>query len=107
MKVTSIDMSNLGSSCPSGLKTLTSPKRLCGMNTDVAGCSSAHLDVQGVEYSRVCGKITGYQQKTPDAFLAYYKNRALTIDQTYVDGISLTHGRPRNHIWTFATHFTR
>jgi hypothetical protein len=103
MKVININMSNSSSSCPSGHKTLTSPKRLCAMNINGAGCSSAYLDVQGVEYSRVCGKIIGYQQKTTDAFYTYYNNRALTIDQTYVDGISLTHGKnPRNHIWTFA-----
>ena len=103
MKVININMSNSSSSCPSGLKTLTSPKRLCAMNIDGAGCSSAYLDIQGVEYSRVCGKIIGYQQKTPDAFRPYYNNRALTIDQAYVDGISLTHGQnPRKHIWTFA-----
>ena len=37
------------------------------------------------------------------AFGPYYNNRALTIDQAYVDGISITHGKnPRNHIWTFA-----
>jgi hypothetical protein len=25
-----------------------------------------------------------------------------TIDEVYVDGISVTHGTPRSHIWTFA-----
>ena len=103
MKVISINMSNASSSCPSGLRTLTSPKRLCAMNTDVAGCSSAYLDVHGVEYSRVCGKIIGYEQNTPDAFGPYYHNQAKTIDDVYVDGISITHGRPRKHIWTLAT----
>ena len=80
MKVININMSNSSSTCPSGLKTLTSPKRLCAMNINGGGCSSAYLDVQGVEYSRVCGKITGYQQGSPDAFSAYYNNRALTIE---------------------------
>ena len=102
MKVISINVSNITDSCPSRLNTLTSPKRLCAMNTDVAGCSSAYFDVHGVEYSRVCGKIIGYQQKIPDAFKSYYNNRGLTIDQIFVDSISLTHGRPRKHIWTFA-----
>jgi hypothetical protein len=50
----------------------------------------------------VCGKIIGYQQKSLDTINAYYNNRALTIDQAYVDGISVTHGSPRKHIWTFA-----
>ena len=102
MKVANIDMKQPSNSCPFGLRTLTSPKRLCAMNINGAGCSSAYLNVHGVEYSRVCGKIICYQQKSPDAFWPYYNNRALTIDQTYVDGISLTHGQnPRKHIWTF------
>ena len=103
MPVTKIDMRNTSDSCPHGLKTLTQPKRLCAMNIAGAGCSSASFSVQGVQYSRVCGKIIGYQQKSPDAFGPYYNNRRLTIDDNYVEGISLTHGRnPRKHIWTFA-----
>ena len=54
-------------------------------------------------HSKVCGKIIGYQQKSPDAFGPYNDNPSLTIDDTYVDGISLTHGpSSRKHIWTFA-----
>ena len=29
-----------------------------------------------------------------------------TIDQSYVDGVSITNGVPRNHIWTFAAGVT-
>ena len=103
MRVVKINMTNSSHTCPSGLKTLTSPKRLCAMNINGGGCSSATVNLHGVEYTRVCGKIIGYQQKTPDAFYPYHSDRALTIDDQYVDGISLTHGRnPRKHIWTFA-----
>ena len=103
MRITEIDMTNLTHSCPNGLRTLTQPKRLCSINRNGAGCSPAHLNVHGVAYSKVCGRIIGYQQKTPDAFAPYYHNRGLTIDDIYVDGISLTYGRyPRKHIWTFA-----
>ena len=102
MRVASIDMTDTSSKCPPGLRTLTSPRRLCAINTDSAGCSSAVLPVQGVQYSRVCGKIIGYQMKLTDAFLPYIYN-VITIDSYYVDGISLTHGAsPRKHIWTFA-----
>jgi len=73
------------------------------MNIDGSGCSSATFDLHGIRYTHVCGKIIGYQQRSPDAFYSYYVNRGLTIDDGYVDGISLTHGRnPRKHIWTFA-----
>ena len=103
MRMTKIDMRNTSDSCPHGLKTLTQPRWLCAMNIAGGGCSSASFSVQGVQYTRVCGKIIGYQQKSPDGFGPYYYNRGLTIDDQYVDGISLTHGRnPRKHIWTFA-----
>ena len=103
MRAIKIEMTNSSHTCPSGLKTLTSPKRLCAMNINGSGCSSATFRLHGVQYTHVCGKIIGYQQKTPDAFGNYYHNRRLTIDDNYVDGISLTHGHnPRKHIWTFA-----
>ena len=103
MRVTKINMTNSSHTCPAGLKLLTTPKRLCAMNIDGGGCSSATFNLHGIRYTHVCGKIIGYQQKTPDAFGPYYHNRRLTIDDQYVDGISLTHGRnPRKHIWTFA-----
>ena len=103
MRVASVNMTDSSNSCPSGLRTLTEPRRLCAMNIDGAGCSSALLPVEGVQYSRVCGKIIGYQQKTTDAFQPYIDKGQTTINSIYVDGISLTHGSsPRNHIWTFA-----
>ena len=102
MRVTKINMTNSSHTCPAGLKLLTAPKRLCAMNIDGRGCSSATFNLHGIRYTHVCGKIIGYQQKTPDAFGRYYSNHSLTIDDQYVDGISLTHGRnPRKHIWTF------
>ena len=102
MRVTKINMTNSSHTCPAGLKLLTTPKRLCRKNIDGGGCSSATFNLHGIRYTHVCGKIIGYQQKTPDAFWPYYNNRGLTIDDQYVDGISLTHGHnPRKHIWTF------
>ena len=102
MQVAKVNMTDTSDSCPAGLKTLTQPKRLCAMNIAGGGCSSASFSVQGVRYTHVCGKIIGYHQGLPDAFWPYYNNRRLTIDDQYVDGISLTHGHnPRKHIWTF------
>ncbi len=78
------------------------PLRTVG-RPDTKGCVSATYDTFGIEYSNVCGRIIGYQDKQTDAFSAYYSNRSLTLDTAYVDGVSLTHGlSPRQHIWTFA-----
>ena len=103
MQLAKINMVNTSHSCPQGLKTLTSPKRLCSMNIDGPGCSSTSFTTHGVEYTHVCGKVIGYQQKTPDGFWAYHQNNQLSIDGVYVDGVSITHGTsPRQHIWTLA-----
>ena len=103
MRVASVNMTDPSSTCPSGLRTiLEGSRRLCAMNIDGIGCSSAILPVEGVQYSQVCGKIIGYQQGSPDAFRPYNSGSHTTIDSRYVDGISLTHGNsPRKHIWTF------
>ena len=48
-------------------------------------------------------RVVGYQDQTPDTF--NYYDISLTIDDNYVDGVSLTHAygqSPRQHIWTFA-----
>ena len=99
MRVASVDMTDKRRNiCPPGLKTITTPRRLCAKNISDPGCSSVVLPLHGVEYSQVCGKIIGYQNRTPDAF-----HRLNTQDDNYVDGISITHGQsPRRHIWTFA-----
>ena len=101
MRVANLDMTDTNQSCPSGFRLITSPKRACGASG--YGCVSTTFPLNGVKYSRVCGKVIGYQFSTPDAFDPYYYDRSRTIDSQYVDGVSLTHGQtPRKHIWTFA-----
>ena len=103
MEIAKIDMSDTTNVCPEGLKTLSSPMRLCSINSDGPACSSATFNVHDVNYQQVCGKIIGYQQKKPNGFGPYHYNRQLTIDDGFVDGVILTHGHgPRKHIWTFA-----
>ena len=51
----------------------------------------------------MCGKILGYQYRSPDAFGDHGRGQNLSIDSNYVDGVSLTYSsNPRKHIWTFA-----
>ena len=50
----------------------------------------------------MCGSIRAYQYHGIDAFEAYHDGTVTTIERAYVSGVSLTHGSPRQHIWTFA-----
>ena len=104
MRVAELDMTNSSHQCPSGLMQrteLNSGKHTCGINSNSATCSSVTYPVKTLEYSEVCGKIIAYQVGSPDTF----RNSTCTntsINTYYVDGVSLTHGNPRHHIWTFA-----
>ena len=110
MRVANLNMNNTQcNSCPQPLVTISPPgdssRRLCTRveNRRMAGCDAVPYSVQGVEYSRVCGKVIGYQREAPDGFIFYDETNA-TIDEEYVDGVSITHGQSghRTHIWTFA-----
>ena len=103
MKIIDLDMTNPNQRCPKGFRTITSPKRMCGKPRDGPGCVSATFNTYRVRYQKVCGRVIGYQHFNTDAFRPYYDHRSRTIDDQYVDGVSLTHGSsPRKHIWTFA-----
>ena len=103
-------MNNALEDCPPGTilrNDLLPQKRVCGIGlyNGAAGCSTTIFDTLGIEYEEVCGKIVAYQDATTDAFgaVSYFEQRSNSIDDNYVDGISLTHGsNPRKHIWTFA-----
>ena len=102
-QVTNIDLTNSSQSCPNvlNLRTINS-QRLCEAATS-SGCSSATFSTSGVQFSTVCGRIIGYQDRGVEAFEPYFSNPSLTIDSAYVEGVILTHGTsPRTHIWTFA-----
>ena len=50
----------------------------------------------------MCGRIKAFQYGHTDAFEAYHDGDVTTIDGAYVAELSLTHGSPQQHIWTFA-----
>ena len=106
MKVGSLDMRSSGSQCPSGLRERVHPgHRLCGLNIDGGGCSQVFFETKNVRYDRVCGRVVAYQVGSPDSFGLYPPELVgtRTIDQVYLDGISLTYSNnPRKHIWSFA-----
>ena len=103
MRVANLNMTDPDQQCPRNLNlSYTNPIRLCGRKTD-RGCDSVTFTTYGVQYQQVCGRVSGYQFGSPDAFRAYACLANCTIDKPYVDGISITHGpSPRKHIWTYA-----
>ena len=101
-RVAFYDMSDLTHSCPYNFEVNEAhQRRYCHTKHD--GCTSVFFDTLGITYSRVCGRVIGIQYGEPNAFRPYYRDRSRSLEDQYVDGISLTHGQaPRTHVWTFA-----
>ncbi|XP_065890626.1 uncharacterized protein [Dysidea avara] len=95
MRAVDVDM-NRDDSCPGTWHKVTTPRRLCLGND--SGCSSSHYHVKGIDYQHICGQAKGYQKGSTDA----YQSKMQSIDGAYVDGISITLGSPRKHVWTYA-----
>ena len=85
--------------CPNGWRKITTPVAACRPPNDFAGCFPAHFPTHNIPYSRVCGMVIGVQKGTMDGF--YPGRSQLSIDQPYLDGISITYGTPRKHIWSY------
>ena len=108
MRVAELDMTDTTTLCPDSLELRTLPLRTCRIRNSSAGvCSSDMFKVEGVEYTKVCGRVKGYQVGNTNAFWDYHNHDKVSdyspIDTCYVDGVSLTQGiSQRQHIWTFA-----
>ena len=99
-----LDMFNPSQQCPSAWEEASQPVRSCGRVASTGGsCDSVNFTTNGQSYSCVCGHLRGYQVGYNNAFHAYiFNSQANTINSYYVDGVSITYGSPRIHIWTLA-----
>ena len=99
-----------GDTCPNGW-TRRYNKSYC-TGGSAAGCHSAYFSTNSTRYDKVCGKAVGYQKGTMDGFypyayahgkVNYYRpvTTSRSLDGAYVDGISITTGSPRKHVWTY------
>ena len=101
-RLANVDFSNASVPCPAGLVASNDAGiRTCGIESSTPICVSVMLPSSSVVYTHVCGRVNAYQYGSTDAF--YRSTAGLSIDNNYVDGVSLTYGSlPRKHIWTFA-----
>ena len=97
MRVAYLNMADPIEKCPEGLRLYAENevRACCRPTTSSGSCVSTTYSSKGISYSQVCGKVIGYQFGSTDGI----NNN--DINGAYIDGISLTHGNPRNHIWSF------
>ena len=97
-RVAYLNMSDPYNQCPSVWQEITTPHRVCGRRSTSGSCEGLNYTTGGEQYNQVCGRIIGYQIGAPGSFLGADQS----IDSYYVDGVSVTHGSPRQHVWSFA-----
>ena len=89
-----LDMSDATQNCPSGFRLYQSGGvRACGKQS--GGCVSVQFPSNGISYSQICGRVTGYQYGHTDGLHTH-----LSIDTHYLEGVSITRGSPRQHVWS-------
>lgn len=100
-RIAYLDMDDSAHSCPSGLAPYEdSGVRACGRPSTTSGsCASVKFPSNDVTYTEVCGRIVGYQYISPGAVSTALPNPN-NIESYYVDGVSITQGSPRKHVWT-------
>ena len=102
MRVAYLDMTK-GGPCPYPWSRIVIPgtsKRVC-RSPIPGGCHSVYYSTQGVIYNKICGRVNGYQRGSPEAFISADWH-SKSINSFYMDGISITFGTPRKHLWTYA-----
>ena len=98
IEVAHFNMNITSQQCPSSWTFASSPARSCFASTP-RSCPGTIFSTSGVTYSHICGRAIGYSLNSPDAFAL---RSPMNINGPYIDGVSVTHGSPRQHIWSFA-----
>ena len=100
-RIAYIDMSDATQTCPSGFRLYPGGVRACGRpSSNGASCASVQFPSNGFSYRQICGRVTGYQFRFTDAVAVGWTGHN-DLNSWYVDGVSITKGSPREHVWTF------
>ena len=93
-----LNMSDITQNCPPGLEECEDEGiRLCRIDEEPKGCKSVKFLTNGISYTHICGRVIGYQKGKTDAL--YNQNKS--INGPYLDGVSITCGSPREHVWSY------
>ena len=95
-RVSYLNMSDSCSVCPSGTqKFVQGSATACGIQ-EYSATTCVQISMSAAySYSQICGRVAGYQKGTPDGL------SLKDINEAYVDGVSITRGSPRQHVWTY------
>ena len=96
MRIGFFNMAQTLSQCPSPLRMFVEDgRKYC--RRAYSGCTSVYFDSLHQQYSEVCGMVVAYQYGHTDAF----STSSTSINGAHLEGISITHKFPRQHLWSY------
>ena len=99
-QVAHLNMSDPSQQCPSAWREYNiGGIRACGRPTNSTGSCATEYYFINHQYSRVCGRVIGYQIASPDAF-------SHTHAQIDFEGVNITRGAKRVHVWSYIAGFS-
>ena len=95
-RVAYLNMKDLTEQCPTAWREYNeNGVRACGRPFSTQGSCATTNYSSSYEYSKVCGRVIGYQVASPDAFERFGD------DNINIDGVNITSGNERQHVWSF------
>ena len=92
-----LNMSDSSQQCPCVWREYDrSGIRACGRPVSSNGGCATNRYLISNHYSRVCGRVIGYQVGSPDAF------RQVSNKENF-DGVNITSGDQRHHVWSYVS----
>jgi dynein heavy chain len=91
------NMTDPSQQCPPAWREYnTSGVRACGrpVSDDIMGTCPSTFHSTNRQYSKVCGRVIGFQVGSPDGFNP-------THARPTMDGIVISHGESQHHIWSY------
>lgn len=95
-----LDMKDSSQNCPPEWQQYNfSGIRTCGRPRSNTSSCTPKAYIPSFQYSRVCGRVIGYQFGSPDGFSCPHKE----LTNVYLDGVSITYGSQyqTKHIWSY------
>jgi hypothetical protein len=96
-RVAYLNMTDPSQQCPPAWREYNSSGvRACGrpVSDDIIGTCSSTFHSTIRQYSRVCGRVIGFQFGTPDGF-------SPTCAKSTMDGVVISRGASQHHIWSY------
>ena len=103
-QVAFLNMTDPDENCPDAWRLYQDGSvRACGRPVGGASCNSVNFSPDGYAYTKICGRVTGYQYASPDAgnHISFNPTPGNEINEPYLDGVSITYGIVRRHVWSF------